>query len=155
MDIQLKHIPAFSVIAWRQRLSIPQIPAHSGPAIHRLFESLKRNGAKPAGSDIIYVYKGCNGDPTVEFDLEICLPVDSGLILEPEAPMELTTISPFQCAAMEYAGPMSTIGQAWMNVVRWIREKGHTPTSQSREIYKKWISADSPENVTELQQGIQ
>ena len=157
MDIAIKQVPPIAVISRRDRLTIPQIPAHSAPAIHSLFESLKRLGIRPAGEDIIYIYHGCNGDPAVEFDLEIGLPIPSGpsASVQPEPPVELKTTTLFRCVAVDYVGPMTGIGQAWMKLVQHIRDTRQKPTDQSREIYKKWVSFDATDNVTELQQGIE
>jgi len=157
MAFAIKQEAPLPVISRRDRLTIPQIPARSGPAIQSLIESLKRLGIHPAGRDMIYVYHGCNGDPAVEFELEICLPVPSSLDpnLRPEPPVELKTTAPFRCVAVDYVGPMSGIGQAWMKLVRHIRDAGYKPTDESREIYKKWVGFDATENVTELQQGIE
>jgi effector-binding domain-containing protein len=154
MQSQFKQIPPIPVIARRDRLTIPQISAHSGPAIQSLIETLNRLGVSPAGGAMIYVYHGCNGDPAIEFDLEICLPVDAGLAARVKPPIELKSTSPFQCMAVDYVGPMSGIGRAWMELVQAVRAAGRQPTEQSREIYKKWVGFDSAENVTELQQGI-
>ena len=155
MEPPIKQIPAIPVISRTDRLTIPQIPAHSGPAVQSLIESLKQLGIPPIAGDMIYVYHGCNGDPTQEFDLEICLPVPSGLNLRLERPIELKTTTPFRCVSVDYVGPMSGFGAAWMNLVRWVSAAGHKPTGQSREIYKKWVSFNAPDNVTELQQGIE
>ena len=144
-----------TVLSRRDRLTIPQIPAHSGPAIHSLIEVLNRHGLSPAGRDMVYVYHGCNGDPAVAFDLEICLPVAAGVSLTLEPPMELKSTPPFRCLAVEHVGPMSGIGGSWMKLVQAVRSGGHRPTDESREVYKKWVAFDSPENVTELQQGVE
>src|ERR1700722_19956195 len=100
MEIETKQVPPLPVISRRERLTIPQIPVRSGPAINSLITSLKRLGIQPAGS-MIYVYHSCNGDPAVEFDLEICLPVppDLGPSLQPEPPLERKTTTPFRCLA--------------------------------------------------------
>jgi effector-binding domain-containing protein len=154
MQPQLKQIPAVPVISHRDRLTIPQIPSHSGPAIQSLIETLNRLGVSPAGGAMIYIYHGCDGNPATEFDLEICLPVPTGLTARVELPIELKSTLPFQCIAADYVGPMSGIGRAWMELVQEIKSSGRQPTEQSREVYKKWVGFDSAENVTELQQGI-
>jgi len=89
-----KQVPPICVLSRRDRVTIPQIPAHSGPAIDSLFEVLKRHNATPAGS-LLYIYHDCNGDPTVPFDLEICVPVPPDVKLTPTAPMELKSTPPF------------------------------------------------------------
>ncbi len=157
MELNIKQVAPLLVISRRERLTVAQIPARSGPAIRSLFESMKRLGIQQAGGGILYIYRGsCNGDPAVEFDLDFCLPIqpvpEPGVVTEP--PIEMAQTPPFRCVAGDYVGPMSGIGQAWMNLVRHVRASGHKPTDQSREIYKKWVDFDAADNVTELQQGI-
>ena len=154
MEPKIKQVPAIPVISRRDRLTTPQIPAHSGPAIHSLIDTLKRLGIEPAGNEIIYVYHGCTGDPAQPFDLQICLPVVAVSDVRPDVPVTFTTLAPFRCVAGKYVGSMTGIGPAWMKMCSFIREDGHKPTSESREVYIKWVDFDSAENVTELQQGI-
>ena len=120
-------------------------------------EASNKLGIHAAGGDMFYVYHGCNGDPAVEFDLEICLPISTGLEphVQPDPPIRLRTTTPFKCLAVDYVGPMSGIGSAWMGLIQGVRDGGHKPIDQSREVYKKWIAFDSPDNITELQQGIE
>ena len=154
MQPQIKHVPELPVIARRDRVTIPQIPAHSGPAVKSLMDTLKALNVGPGHGDMIYIYHGCTGDPAAEFDLEIALPVPGGLAARPMPPIELKTAPAFRCLAVDYAGPMTGIGAAWMRLIESARAAGHRPTEESREVYKKWVAFDSPENVTELQQGI-
>lgn len=154
MEPQIKLMPPVEVISRRDRLTIPQIPAHSGPAIQSLIEALDRMNVSPTGGDMIYVYHGCNGDPALPFDLEIALPVPPGTATRLDSPLKLNTLPEFRCLATDYVGPMTGIGQAWMRLVGAVRAAGHQPTDESREVYKKWVGFNSPKNVTELQQGI-
>ena len=155
MQPAMKQVVAIQVISRTDRLTIPRIPAHSGPAIHSLIEALERRGIAPLSGECIYVYHGCNGDPSVEFDLEICLPVPPATAGSFEVPVALKSLPPFKCVAVEYTGPMTGIGSAWMQLVQAVQSSGSRPTAESREVYKKWIEFDSPENVTELQQAIE
>ena len=147
-------IPPIPVISRRDRLTISQIPAHSGPAIQSLVDALNRLGVSPINGECIYLYHGCDGNPATFFDLEICLPVPATLTADLPAPLQLLSTSTFQCLAIEYTGPLTGIGAAWMELVAAVRTAGLEPTDESREVYKKWVGFDSPENITELQQGI-
>ena len=154
MQPQIKHVPEVRVISRRDRVIIPQIPAHSGPAVKSLIEALKTLNVAPGHGGMIYIYHGCTGDPAAEFDLEIALPVPGGVSGRPVPPAELKTAPAFRCMAVDYVGPMSGIGGAWMQLIQTVRAAGHRPSEESREVYKKWVGFDSSENVTELQQGI-
>jgi hypothetical protein len=49
---------------------------------------------------------------------------------------------------------MEGLGDAWINLVVKVTGKGYLLQNQGREVYKKWISFESPENVTEIQLGV-
>ena len=155
MDATLRLVPATAVIARRDRLTIPQIRAHSGPAIQSLVEALKGLNAASGDGPCIYIYHDFEGDLNIPFDLEICLPVDPALRGTPPPPITLTTLPPFRCMAGDYVGGMPGIGAAWQELFGRAMASGHRPTRQSREVYKNWVGFESPENVTELQQGIE
>ena len=36
-------------------------------------------------------------------------------------------------------------------MMKEVRKSGLTPMNINREVYRKWVAFDSPENVTELQ----
>lgn len=57
----------------------------------------------------------------------------------------------WKCVSTEYLGSMAGIGIAWDRFIAAILEAGLVPAKENREIYRKWIAMDSPENVTELQ----
>ena len=98
--MQVKQVHAMRVISRRDRLKIPQIAAHSGPAIDSLFKPLQQLKASFTGGGIIYIYRGCNGDPSIEFDLEICVPVAADLAA-PSLPQPLELKSGYPCRVCE------------------------------------------------------
>ena len=60
----------------------------------------------------------------------------------------------FICMAADYVGPMPDIQIAYDEILNAIDTSGRKRTPESREIYKKWIGFESPDNVTELQVGV-
>jgi effector-binding domain-containing protein len=153
MDIAAKSIPRIRVLFRRDRLTIPQVPAHAGPAIDSLMAALRRADVRPAGP-VIFVYYGIETDPTQEFDLDICVPLPADVVISAAAPIACKTLPAFTCIAADYVGSMHGIGHAWHQVADAWRASGKPASGESREVYKQWIGFDSPENVTELQKGI-
>lgn len=153
LDISVKTVPSVRVLFRRDRVTIPRVPAHAGPAIDSLMAALRRADIKPAGP-VIFVYYGIEADPAQEFDLDICVPLPVGADISVAAPMACKTLPDFECIAADYAGSMHEIGDAWRHVANAWRASGRPGSGVAREVYKKWIDFDSPENVTELQKGI-
>ena len=153
LRIAVKTIPSIRVLFRRDRLTIPQVPAHAGPAIDSLMAALRRADVPPAGP-VIFVYYGIEADPTQEFDLDICVPLPADAVIPVAAPIGCKALPAFECIAADYVGSMHEIGHAWREVADAWRSSGRPASGESREVYKQWIAFDSAENVTELQKGI-
>ncbi|HET6247468.1 MAG TPA: GyrI-like domain-containing protein [Tepidisphaeraceae bacterium] len=154
MDTAIKTIPSIRVLYRRDRLTIPGVPAHAGPAIDSLMDALRQADVRPAGP-VIFVYYGIEADPTQEFDLDVCVPILAEAVITSAAPIGCKMLPAFECISAEYVGSMHGIGNAWHQVASAWRASGRPACGESREVYKQWISFDSQENVTELQKGIQ
>ena len=152
-DIAIKTIPPIPVAFRRDRLTIPQVPAHVGPAIESLMDALRQCGVQPAGP-VIFVYYGVETGPKQEFDLDICVPMPADTAIPTTTPLGCKTLPAFECIAADFVGSMDEIGHAWREVAEAWRASGRRASGQSREVYRKWIGFDSPVNVTELQKGI-
>ena len=116
-------------------------------------DALRRAAVEPAGP-VIFVYYGIEANPTQEFDLDICVPTAAETAIPTEAPTGCKMLGAFECIAADFNGSMHGISRAG---ARWQKPggpSGRLASGQSREVYKKWISFDSSENVTELQKGI-
>jgi hypothetical protein len=48
---------------------------------------------------------------------------------------------------------MINIGKTWDDFVQQALNQGYSLSNQCREGYKKWVSHESEENITELQMG--
>jgi hypothetical protein len=149
----VKIIPPIRVLFRRDRLTIPQVPSHAGPAIDSLMAALRRANVRPAGP-VIFVYYGIEADPTQEFDLDICVPLPAQTVISDAAPIGCKMLRAFDCVSANYVGRMQEIGDAWRQVAAAWRASGRQASGESREVYKRWIGFDSIENVTELQKGI-
>lgn len=50
-----------------------------------------------------------------------------------------------------FHGSMENIGKAWDEFTGEVEKSGLKPMNINREVYRKWVSFDSKENITELQ----
>jgi effector-binding domain-containing protein len=68
-----------------------------------------------------------------------------------KAPFTARTEPEWKCLSAEYQGSMLNIIEAWQELFKVAKKKGYRTDGTRREIYKKWVVFDSPDNVTELQ----
>ncbi len=75
----------------------------------------------------------------------------------PDAFAEFDTepMQPMKCVSYYYTGPYSHLPAAWMQVSTAVQMAGHETTGHSREFYLYHETAESPNNVVELQVGIE
>ena len=94
MNTVIKTVPAIPVLFRRDRLTIPRVPAHAGPAIESLMDALRRAAVEPAGP-VIFVYYGIEANPTQEFDLDICVPTAAETAIPTQAPIGCKMLGTF------------------------------------------------------------
>ena len=94
-----------------------------------------------------------DGSLTTKFRLTIAFPI-SGRPAEPIEDYQIAELPAFRCMAADYVGPMPDIQIAYDEILHAISSSGRSRSPESREIYKKWIGFESPDNVTELQVGV-
>jgi hypothetical protein len=68
---------------------------------------------------------------------------------------EVRELPELRCASLIYVGPVTRLGDAWQAIYRAARARGLTPTEDERELTLYWESAESPNNVFQVQLGVQ
>lgn len=149
MEPELRVVPATTFLLSAHQTTVPQIPVVAETAVPALYQEAHRAGLEVCG-DLVFIYRGMCG-PHDEFTLEIALPVTAtGNVAEPFAVRQNPE---FPCMAVDYVGAMTGIGAAWDTLMTAFRDRGLQHAGEGREIYRHWVAFDSPENITELQQG--
>jgi len=102
--------------------------------------------------EAVFVYRGATGDQQTPFDLEVGFPVPD----DAKAFDQLKTrkLSSFRCATMLVTGSTAHYGEAYQKLFAGIGQAGHRPTGETREAYLYWEGPESPNNVTQIQAGI-
>jgi effector-binding domain-containing protein len=119
------------------------------PALGKLVTS----GTVQAAGPVLFVYHDPSENPSVPFDLEIGLPLRAA----PASPIDgFTTrkLPAFRCATVIYRGPMKLLPKAYDKLIPEMIAAGLVPSNQTRESYLVWESPDSPNNVMEIEVGI-
>lgn len=153
-DLTIRDVPAFTGLTAAAELTIPAIPTFAEKASSNLMR-LADARAIPIVDAPVFVYTGVGVGANDTFRLQIALPVPPDTQLEGvDDQFALISYEPFRCAAFDFHGPMMHIGEAYPQAMNALKEAGHTPVEQSREVYKWWVAYDSPDNVIEIQLGI-
>lgn len=113
----------------------------------------ENSGAIRVDGPGVFVYTGMTGGPDQPFTLQTGFPVAESNNTPDGA--SRGTLPAFHAATFYYTGALANIGQAYGEVFRQLDAAGHQPTGQNRELYLFWHRDDSPNNVIEIQIGIQ
>jgi effector-binding domain-containing protein len=119
--------------------------------IDTLYSEAEKLGLKETGP-MQFVYHDCDDKRDTKFTLEIALAIDQ------EKPYEgkykFKELEAFNCASTLHHGDINNIGETNEKLIPEVFKSGIQITHQSREVYHKWVDSASPENVTEIQIGI-
>lgn len=118
-----------------------------------LINDAKENKVVLTSPVIHYYYGAPHRDPRKRFKME------TGFFVSEETTnigvLKTRELAPFKCATILYNGPASQIGNAWQALYRSVRNERLTPTDEERELYLYWEGAESPNNVVQVQVGIE
>lgn len=152
-EIELKTVQAFTGLTAAAELTIPAIPVFAERASTVLMRLADAHRLPLVGAPV-FVYTGVGTTHDAPFRLQIALPVPDDAAFTDTDEHALVRYADFRCAAFDYRGPMTHIGEAYPEAMNRLRDAGHRPVEQSREVYKRWVAYDAPENITEIQLGV-
>ncbi len=123
------------------------IPASGKKIMDKLMPLMEKQGIAMEGPcvwDYKTVAKG-------RVRLRAGFPVAEGTGIKGKSAFAVSDEPAWECYSTEYAGSMESIHHAWGEFMEKVKQKGIKPKNRNREIYRKWIGLDSPDNITELQ----
>jgi effector-binding domain-containing protein len=119
--------------------------------IDSMIKDAEKLGLKETGP-MQFVYYGCDDKPDTRFTLEIAMVVDQ------EKPYDgkykFKELEGFSCASTMHNGNINKIGETYEKFIPEVLKSGKQITDHTREVYLKWVAPESPENVTEIQIGV-
>ena len=144
-------VPAKLYYCAAKELTKPEIPEFSEQSMERLYKSAESlHVLKGEPPEFIYF----NASEDLEKPMQLVIGIPARTHCPPEEDFFFMETLPFECISVEYKGPMSGIGRAWVDLVEKVLSEGYLLGNQGREIYREWISFESEDNVTELQIGV-
>jgi len=119
--------------------------------IENLYAEAEKNGLKEI-APMQFVYYGCDDKPDTKFTLEIAIVVDE------EKPYsgkyKFKDLDGFKCVSTIHKGNVNDLDKTYQKFMPELFKSGKKMTDESREVYHKYIQEDSPENITEIQIGV-
>jgi len=149
--MEVKQIPSKLYYCAEKYLIIPEIPGFAEEILDPLYKDAESLGLELNGATE-FIYFNSDGNLYKPFQLIIAFPVKESK--PSKSDFFFLESMPFSCVSLDYKGPMTNIGKAWGDLVRQALNQGYQLISQGREVYKKWVSYESEENITELQMEI-
>lgn len=142
-----------TVLYAERTVRIPDIAPLSLTLCPELTQDAVRRGLSVTGP-WIFVSHGLPGDGETRFTVEFCLPV-SPADAAAGGGFPIRTLPALTCATRRFRGPTGALfSDGYGPLLRQIREAGHVPGGESREIYHRWTGPDSEDNEIELQFSI-
>jgi effector-binding domain-containing protein len=134
------------------KTSIQKIGEVASKTLEKVAKLMSDNKIFPVGPPM-FVYHGASPDPAAEFTLDIgyLVPDDA----KAAGDLKVTKLEKFHCMSVLYTGSVKGIAAAYGKVYPDLSNAGHTPTSESRELFLYWEGEDSPNNVIQVSAGIQ
>jgi effector-binding domain-containing protein len=150
--MRIKEIPEKQLFCAKKEVKMAEVPAFTAetlPAIVRKATELRLGQNGPLMLTIL----GYQGDPSQSFTIEVNFPYWTKND-DYEGPYVYRTAPKFKCASLIYQGPISGTSAAWGKLVEAAIGAGHQPVAESRELFLNFENPESPNNVIELQLGI-
>jgi hypothetical protein len=148
-----KRVPPSPFLCTGKVITEAEIKGFLDQQVPAFYAALESTGAKRSG--LLHInYTGRNLKHPGPFYLEIAIPFDNDKYQVP-AGCYFRTAAEFKCFTGETSGSWMNIrcGAGIIETKLWTDGKAY-PTFDMREVYRIWKSADSAENVVEIQFGI-
>ncbi len=153
-NVVFKSVPVTPFLCMGQVVSEEDIPAFLDRKVPALYAALDSVGAKPVG--LLHVnYTGRNFRNPCPFYLEIAVPFHRDSHAMPKG-FYFRSAPEFRCLAGVTSGEWKNIrsGAGIIETNVWSRLEDVMPTYEIREVYRVWKSANSSDNVVEIQMGV-
>ena len=150
-EVRVKEVGPRAYYSLKKEVKLAEMHEFAVEAITELIKKATEQKLGQGGP-IMFTYHNFTGDPEQKFTTEIGLPVFKKDVEKSAGPYIRETTK-FKCASAIFQGPLSKLGEAWAAFVTAAMQKG-VPTGESRELYLYFENADSPNNIIELQMGL-
>ena len=150
-EMRVQTIAGFTYLYDSSETTLARMADPVGRMLPALMRASAEGKVRPAGP-IIMMYHDLK-------DLSQPFTLDVGCSAQPDTKpvgtFKVRKVEPFRCATVLFTGPIKHIGEAYQKLVADLDGAHLTTTGTSREFYLYWEGPDSPNNVVQIQMGIQ
>jgi effector-binding domain-containing protein len=150
-EVDTQTVAHFTCAFVRARTTLTDLHKTIGELVPKLENAISHSAVHPSGA-LVFTYNGVTGEPDKEFDLRVGVYIDRKVDAGGE--IESSDEPALKCATLVYRGSLAHLKEAYAKLYQEIGARGLTPTAISREIYLYWEGPDSPNDVIQLQAGL-
>ena len=133
------------------KTTLKNIMEFAAPNVDLAYAEAERLGLEKTGP-IEFIYFGATSDQEKEFTLQIGFPVKDEK--NAEYGFQFRQSTNFKCITNRYKGSLTNIGAEYEKMFEHLWNNSLKPSNEIREIYHFFEFPDSPNNVTEIQIGL-
>ena len=150
-DMRVQTIPAFRYLYQSSRTTLADISAVATRTVGDMQAAIQDGKFHPNGP-LVFVYHDMM-DPSQPFNLDIGFVVPEGTSAFGSSKLQKT--GSFKCATVLFSGSLEHLSAAYGKVMGGVGHAGLKPTGTTREVYLYWEGPQSPNNVVQIQVGIE
>lgn len=150
-EVDIQTVSAFTYGSVHARTTLTKLQETIGVLMPKFEAAASKGDVHPSGA-MVFTYDGATGDPDQEFDLRL-----GAFINRPVAPgsgIDSSDEPAMKCATLVYRGSLANMKEAFGKLYGVIGARGLRPTGISRELYLYWEGPSSPNNIVQLQVGV-
>lgn len=151
--MEKKTVPAKNYLVFSTRTTLSKLHELADKEVDNLYTTLEKNQIQKTGP-VEFIYFDCSNDMDKEFELEIAMPVESGIKAAPQG-YKLKNHEVFTCVSHVHKGDISNLFQVYDNLFTQLWDNSIKPSNQIREVYSVFMGPTHEQNVTEIQIGVQ
>ncbi|GEM_PF-3464197 len=146
-----KTVNPLTVFYHKETTTLRKVSEVADREIPKMYEEIQKIGLKEV-APMQFRYLDCTADLDKEFTLEIAIVVDAKM--EYSGKYDFQEWGPLKCASSVFKGDLNKIGEEYDKIFPELIKNGKQPSNEIREVYTQYIKMDSPENITEIQIGL-
>ena len=150
-EVDIQRISAFTYASVHARTTMARLQQTIGVLMPRMTAAVEKGTVHPSGA-MVFTYKGATGEMEQEFELQVGMFVDRPVAAG--SGVESSEEPGLKCATLIYRGSLAHLKEAFGKLYEEIGTRGLTPLPISREVYLYWEGPDSPNNIIQLQAGV-
>lgn len=150
-DVRVQTIAGFTCLHDTFPTTFATMAGPVGRTIADLQKAIADGRFHPSGP-LVFAFRDMK-DLKQSFMLDVGFAVPDGTAAF--GPYQVDKVEPFRCATVLFSGPLSKVPEAYNKLLGSLAALNLKPTNTTREFYLYWETPDSPNNIVQIQVGIE